>query len=95
MPFFYKFSKIVIKFICVLLCALERGSYEKQYFDIRDEPRTSDVIDLSTLRTGADVFMEYNDMVRDIKRHGIGYVKKNYQKYPLAKNLVNWGNEND
>lgn len=64
---------------------------KRQYFDIKDEPRTSDVIDLATLRTGADVLMEYNDMVRDIKRHGIDYVKKNYQNYPLAKNLVKWG----
>ena len=68
---------------------------KSQYFDIKDEPRTSDVIDLATLRTGADVFMEYNDMVGDIKRHGIDYVKKNYQNYPLAKNLVKWGNGND
>ena len=68
---------------------------KRQYFDIKDEPRTSDVIDLATLRTGADVFIEYNDMVRDIKRHGIDYVKKNYQNYPLVKNLVKWGNEND
>ena len=68
---------------------------KRQYFDIKDEPRTSDVIDLATLRTGADVFIEYNDMVRDIKRHGIDYVKKNYQNYPLAKNLVKWGIEND
>lgn len=64
---------------------------KRKYFDIKDEPRTSDVIDLATLRTGADVFMEYNDMVRDIKRHGIDYVKNNYQNYPLAKNLVKWG----
>ena len=68
---------------------------ERRYFDIKDEPRTSDVIDLATLRTGVDVFMEYSDMVRDIKRHGIDYVKKNYQNYPLAKNLVKWGNKND
>jgi len=68
---------------------------KRQYFDIKDEPRTSDVIDLATLRTGADVFMEYNDMVRDIKRHGIDYVKKNYQNYPLAKNVMKWGSEND
>lgn len=64
---------------------------KRKYFGIRDEAQTSDVIDLSTLRTGADVFMEYNDMVRDIKRHGIDYVKNNYQNYPLAKNLVKWG----
>lgn len=64
---------------------------KRKYFDIKDEPRTSDVIDLATLRTGADVFMEYNDMVRDIKRYGIDYVKNNYQNYPLAKNLVKWG----
>ena len=64
---------------------------KRKYFDIKDESRTSDVIDLATLRTGADVFMEYNDMVRDIKRHGIDYVKNNYQNYPLAKNLVKWG----
>lgn len=64
---------------------------KRKYFDIKDEPRTSDVIDLATLRTGVDVFMEYNDMVRDIKRHGIDYVKENYQNYPLAKNLVKWG----
>lgn len=68
---------------------------KRQYFDIKDEPRTSDVIDLATLRTGADVFMEYNDMVRDIKRHGIDYVKKNYQNCPLAKNVMKWGSEND
>lgn len=68
---------------------------KRKYFDIKDEPRTSDVIDLATLRTGADVFMEYNDMVRDIKRHGIDYVKKNYQNYSLAKNSEKWGNEND
>lgn len=68
---------------------------KRKYFDIKDEAPTSDVIDLSTLRTGADVFMEYNDMVRDIKKHGIDYVKKNYQNYPLAENLVKWGNEND
>lgn len=67
---------------------------KRQYFDIKDETRTSNVIDLATFRTGADVFMEYNDMVRDIKRHGIDYVKKNYQNYPLAKNLVKWGNKN-
>lgn len=41
---------------------------KRKYFDIKDEAPTSDVIDLSTLRTGADVFMEYNDMVRDIKK---------------------------
>ena len=68
---------------------------KRQYFDIKDEPRTSDVIDLATLRTGADVLMEYNDMVRDIKRHGIDYVKKNYQNYPFANNLEKWGNVND
>ncbi len=34
-------------------------------------------------------------MVRDIKRYGIDYVKKNYQNYPLAKNLMKWGSEND
>lgn len=68
---------------------------KRKYFDITDKAPTSDVIDLSTLRTGADVFMEYNDMVRDIKKHGIDYVKKNYQNYPLAENLVKWGNEND
>ena len=68
---------------------------KRQYFDITDEPRTSDVIDLATLRTGADVFIEYNDVVRDIKRYGIDYVKKNYHNYPLAKNLIKWGSEND
>lgn len=68
---------------------------KRHYFDIKDKPRTSDVNDLATLRTGADVLMEYNDMVRDIKRHGIDYVKKNYQNYPFAKNLVKWGNGND
>lgn len=68
---------------------------EKQYFDIKDKAPTSDVIDLSTRRSGADALMDYNDMVRDIKRHGIDYVKKNYQNYPLAKNLAEWGNEDD
>ena len=49
---------------------------KKQYFDIKDEAPTSDVIDLSTRRSGVDSLMDYNDMVRDVRNKGIDYAKK-------------------
>jgi len=40
---------------------------ERKYFEIKDNAPTSDVIDLSTRRSGMDAFMGYNDMVRTIR----------------------------
>lgn len=49
---------------------------ERKYFDIKDEAPTSDVIDLSTRRSGMDALMDYNDMVRTVRTKGIEYAKK-------------------
>ena len=55
---------------------------ERKYFEIKDNAPTSDVIDLSTRRSGLDFLMDYNDMVRTIRARGIEYAKKHN---PLAK----------
>ena len=55
---------------------------KRHYFDTKDNAKTSDVIDLSTRRSGADALMDYNDMVRTIRYKGIDYTKKHD---PLAK----------
>lgn len=48
---------------------------KRKYFDIKDEASTSDVIDLSTRRSGMDALMDYNDMVRTVRTKGIEYAK--------------------
>lgn len=63
---------------------------KRQYFDIKDEPRTSDVIDLATLRTGADFFIEYRDMIRTVRNKGIEYAKKHD---PLLNKFARFGRE--
>lgn len=65
---------------------------ERKYFEIKDNAQTSDVIDLSTRRSGMDAFMDYNEMIRTVKTKGIEYAKKHN---PLAKKLSQWGKEND
>ena len=49
---------------------------ERKYFDIKDEAPTSNVIDLSTRRSGMDFLMDYNDMIRTVRNKGIEYAKK-------------------
>lgn len=39
---------------------------ERKYFKTKDKAQTSDVIDLSTRRSGLDFLMDYNDMVRTV-----------------------------
>lgn len=65
---------------------------ERNYFEIKDRVQTSDVIDLSTRRSGMDALMDYNDMVRTIRTKGIEYAKKHD---PLLKKLAQWGNKDD
>lgn len=62
---------------------------ERKYFKTKDKAQTSDVNDLSTRRSGLDFFMDYNDMVRNIRTKGIEYAKKHN---PLAKKFSQWGN---
>ena len=66
----------------------KEGVMKKQYFEIKDEAPTSDVIDLSTMYTGADFFIEYYDMVRTIRNRGIDYAKKHD---PLLKKFSQFG----
>lgn len=63
---------------------------KRQYFDIKDEAPTSDVIDLSTRRSGADALIDYNDMVRTILAKGMEYAKKHD---PLLKKFAQFGKE--
>lgn len=63
---------------------------KKQYFDIKDKAPTSDVIDLSTRRSGADALMDYNDMVRTILTKGMEYAKKHD---PILKKFAQFGRE--
>ena len=51
---------------------------ERKYFEIKDNAPTSDVIDLSTRRSGMDAFMDYNDMVRCIKNGDEEGAKKRF-----------------
>ena len=64
---------------------------ERKYFEIKDKAQTSDVIDLSTKRSGMDALLDYNDMVRTIRTRGIEYAKKHD---PLLKKFSKWGNSN-
>lgn len=63
---------------------------KRKYFDIKDEAPTSDVIDLSTRRSGMDALMDYNDMVRTVRTKGIEYAKKHD---PLLKRFTRFGRE--
>ena len=63
---------------------------KKQYFDIKDEEPTSDVIDLYTRRSGMDALINYNDMVRTIRTKGMEYAKKHD---PLLKKFAQFGRE--
>lgn len=65
---------------------------EEKYFKTKDNVKTSDVIDLSTRRSGMDLLLDYNDMVRTIRIKGIEYAKKHDT---LAKKFSQWGNAND
>lgn len=62
---------------------------ERKYFKTKDKAQTSDVIALSTRRSGLDFLMDYNNMVRTIRTKGIEYAKKHN---PLAKKFSQWGN---
>lgn len=61
---------------------------ERKYFDIKDETPTSDVIDLSTRRSGMDALIDYNDMVRTVRTKGMEYAKKHD---PLLKKFAQFG----
>ena len=61
---------------------------KRHYFDTKDNAKTSDVIDLSTRRSGLDFLMDYNDMVRTIRNRGIDYAKKHD---PLLKKFSQFG----
>lgn len=63
---------------------------QRQYFDIKDEAPTSDVIDLSTRRSGMGALINYNDMVRTICTKGVEYAKKHD---PLLKKFAQFGRE--
>lgn len=62
---------------------------ERKYFKTKDKAQTSDVIDLSTRRSGLDFLMDYNDMVRTVRTKGMEYAKKHD---PLLKRFSQWGN---
>ena len=64
---------------------------KRKYFDIKDEAPTSNVIDLSARRSGMDVLMDYDDMVRTVRDKGIEYAKKHD---PLLKKFAQWGKAN-
>lgn len=55
---------------------------EKKYFKTKNNSQTSDVIDLSTRRSGLDFLMDYNDMVRCVRNGDEEGAKK---LNPLAK----------
>ena len=61
---------------------------ERKYFDIKDETPTSDVIDLSTRRSGMDALIDYNDMGRTVRTKGMEYAKKHD---PLLKKFAQFG----
>lgn len=63
---------------------------KRKYFDIIDKAPTSDVIDLSTRRSGMDALMDYNDMVRTVRTKGMDYAKKHD---PLLKKFAQFGRE--
>lgn len=63
---------------------------ERKYFKTKDKAQTSDVIDLSTRRSGMDAFMDYNDMVRTVRTKGMKYAKKHD---PLLKRFARFGRE--
>lgn len=48
----------------------------RKYFTTKNNAPTSDVIDLSTRRSGMDALMDYNDMVRTVCTKGMEYAKK-------------------
>lgn len=63
---------------------------ERKYFKTKDKAKTSDVIDLSTRRSGLDFLMDYNDMVRTVRTKGMEYAKKHD---PLLKRFARFGRE--
>lgn len=63
---------------------------ERKYFKTKDKAQTSDVIDLSTRRSGLDFLMDYNDMVRTVRTKGMEYAKKHD---PLLKRFARFGRE--
>lgn len=65
---------------------------KRKYFNLKDEAPTSGVIDLSARRSGMDVLMDYDDMVRTVRTKGIEYAKKHD---PLLKKFAQWGKAND
>ena len=63
---------------------------KRKYFDIKDEAPTSNVIDLSTRRSGMDFLKDYNDMIRTVRNKGIEYAKKHD---PLLNKFARFGRE--
>ena len=63
---------------------------KRQYFDIKDEAPTSNIIDLSARRSGLDALIDYNDMVRTVRTKGMEYAKKHD---PLLKKFARFGRE--
>lgn len=61
---------------------------ERKYFKTKDKAQTSDVIDLSTRRSGMDALMDYNDMVRTVRTRDMEYAKKHD---PLLKRFARFG----
>lgn len=59
---------------------------ERKYFATTNNASTSNVIDLSTRRSGMDALMDYNDMVRTVRTKGMDYAKKHD---PLTKKFIN------
>lgn len=61
---------------------------KRQYFGTTNDAQTSDIVDLSTRRSGLDFLMDYNDMVRTVRNKGIEYAKKHD---PLLKKFAQFG----
>lgn len=89
LSFSYKYSKIFIKFIGVLVVSTRKEvNMRRKYFGTTNDAQTSDIVDLSTRRSGLDFLMNYNDMVRTVRNKGIEYAKKHD---PLLKKFTQFG----
>lgn len=55
-----------------------------KYFKAKTSQHSSDIIDLTTRKSGLDFLIEYNDMVRSFRKYGIEWTLEHNE---LARNF--------